>query len=327
MADYRSALDAVLKPADEWRWTALDLFAGCGGLALGFEAAGFKTIGFEMAHDGVETYNKNLSGECYEAFLTADFEFPNADLIIGGPPCQPFSVGGRQQGLKDSRDGFPAFISSVRRVQPSLFLFENVRGMMYRNRAYFDEILRDLRALGYAVEVKLLNAVHFGVPQNRERLIVVGHRTPFVFPEELKHRVTAGQGLGSLVREAPPDSKWLTPAMDEYIKRYEDKSKCVTPRDLHLDRPARTLTCRNLAGATSDMQRIKVADGRRRRLTTREAARLQSFPDWYQFAGNEASVYKQIGNAVAPLFALSLAQSIAAHLDGGLTATDEDRLF
>lgn len=323
---YAEMLDEVLRPATDWKWTALDLFAGCGGLALGFESMGFRTVGYEMNQDGVTTYQKNLDGDCTEAFLTPDFDFPAVDVVIGGPPCQPFSVGGLQQGLKDSRDGFPTFISAVRRLRPRLFLFENVRGMLYRNKKYLDEILMTLENLGYDIEVKLMNAVNFGVPQNRERLIVVGHQERFEFPEPLAHRVTAGEALGSLAHEYDDDSKWLTPSMDKYIKRYEDKSACVNPRDLHLDRPARTLTCRNLAGATGDMQRIRLSDGRRRRLTTREAARLQSFPDWFEFAGNETSVYNQIGNAVPPLFGAAIAAAVAASLEGRVSASQE-RLF
>jgi DNA (cytosine-5)-methyltransferase 1 len=110
--------------------------------------------------------------------------------------------------------------------------------------------------------------------------------------------------------------------MDRYIAAYEAKSKCVRPRDLHLDRPARTLTCRNLAGATSDMHRVLLPDGRRRRLLLREAARLQSFPDWFEFAGNETSALYQIGNAVAPLFALNLAQAVRGYLERDLQATE-----
>jgi DNA (cytosine-5)-methyltransferase 1 len=110
--------------------------------------------------------------------------------------------------------------------------------------------------------------------------------------------------------------------MDRYIAAYEKKSQCVRPRDLHLDRPARTLTCRNLAGATSDMQRLRLADGRRRRLGVREAARLQSFPDWFEFAGSERSAFYQIGNAVPPLLAYRLGKAVRAYLEG-LGTSDE----
>ena len=100
------------------------------------------------------------------------------------------------------------------------------------------------------------------------------------------------------------------PEQDRYIAVYEEKSHCVNPRDLHPDKPARTITCRNLAGATSDMQRVKLADGRRRRIEVREAARLQSFPDWFEFCGTETRQFYQIGNAVPPLLAYKLALAL-----------------
>ena len=105
-------------------------------------------------------------------------------------------------------------------------------------------------------------------------------------------------------------SKFLTPQQDAYIAAYEAKSGCLNPRDLYPDMPARTLTCRNLAGATSDMHRVKLPDGRRRRITQREAARLQSFPDWFEFCGNETRQFTQIGNAVPPLLAYKLALAL-----------------
>lgn len=292
----------------------LDLFAGCGGLALGFEAQGFETLGFEMDADCCSSYRHNLSGECINVKLDANYAFPKAQVVIGGPPCQPFSVGGHQNGIRDARDGFPSFISAVEQANPDIWMFENVRGLMYRNKDYLSAIIAELESLDYVVEFRLLNAVNYGVPQNRERVIVVGHRGEFHYPNILDARITAGQALEDLPSQATVDAKFLTASMDAYVAKYEKASHCVTPRDLHLDRPSRTVTCRNLAGATGDMHRIVLPDGKRRRLTVREGARLQSFPDWFEFQGSETSAFNQVGNAVPPLLAFAIASSFREYL-------------
>jgi DNA (cytosine-5)-methyltransferase 1 len=310
-------LNETLRPVETETATVLDLFAGAGGLSLGFEVAGYKTIGYEMDKAACETYNKNLSGVCHEVKLAAGFEYPKADIVIGGPPCQPFSVWGYQKGASDTRNGFPVFVEAIRRLQPSIFIFENVRGLLYANKNYFETALEKLKSLGYIIEYKLLNAVNYGVPQNRERLFAVGHRGKFRFPPPQKKRTTAGEAIGDLLYTTPPESKFLTPSMDAYVAAYERASCCVKPRDLYPEKPARTLTCRNLAGATSDMQRVRLPDGRRRRLLHREAARLQSFPDWFEFCGNETQRFNQIGNAVPPLLAYKIALAVREYMRSG----------
>ncbi len=305
-------------PAGTGKPVALDLFAGAGGLGLGFEAAGFETIGFEMDADACATYSTNLGRPCHQAEIGVGFDFGvTPDVIIGGPPCQPFSVIGYQRGPRDPRDGFPTFLDAVERYRPKLAMIENVRGLLYRNRSYLDAAVEELQRFGYRVDCRLLRATDFGVPQNRERVVIVAFERHFEWPgKTVEKPVSAGVALGDLALAAPDDAKYLTPAQDRYIGVYERKSKCVRPRDLHLDRPARTLTCRNLGASTSDMQRIRLADGRRRMLTAREGARLQSFPDWFRFVGKEYSVAKQIGNAVPPLMAHALATQIMKSLSG-----------
>jgi DNA (cytosine-5)-methyltransferase 1 len=321
---YIQRISALLRPALNKSWIALDLFAGCGGLALGFEAAGFETIGFEIDPDCCETYARNLSGSCQREFLTPETEFPQADIVIGGPPCQPFSVGGHQLGLNDSRDGFPAFIAAVEQIRPALFLFENVRGLLYRNRWYLSEVIAKLEPLGYVVECQLLNAVNYLVPQNRERLIVVGHKGGFQFPPSSPGKITAGEALGEMAFDSPEGAKYLTASMDDYVARYEAASQCINPRDLNLAKPARTLTCRNIAAPTGDMHRIRMADGRRRRLSVREAARLQSFPDWFEFQGGETSQFYQVGNAVPPMLSHALAQSVGRYLSADSPLSEDE---
>ena len=308
--NYTDYINKTLRPRSTEKEIVLDLFAGCGGLSLGFEAAGYKTIGFEMNAFAAETYRKNLGSECHAVKLDLDFDYPHAEIIIGGPPCQPFSVGGHQKGIEDARDGFPIFIDAVKKLKPKVFMFENVRGLLYSNKWYFELVLAELKKLGYLIDYRLLNAVNYGIPQNRERLFVFGHRTKFTFPKPCLKKVTVGEAIGDIMYKVPPESKFLTASMDAYVARYEKASDCVNPRDLYPEKPARTLTCRNLAGATGDMQRVKLTDGRRRRLLYREAARLQSFPDWFEFYGTETQQFNQIGNAVPPLLALHLANAL-----------------
>jgi DNA (cytosine-5)-methyltransferase 1 len=313
MTEYSYNIHDWLTPKIEEEAVVLDLFAGCGGLSLGFEAAGFRTIGYEMVDAAVDTYNKNLNGACYNQFLEVGFEYPESDkidIIIGGPPCQPFSRFGNQKGIEDARDGFPIFIDAVKRLKPKVFLFENVANILGRHKWYLELVVAELRKLGYVVEYRIVNAVDYGVPQNRERLICVGHRSIFRFPKKEQKKVTVEEAIGDLMTKYDENSKFLTPEQERYIAVYEEKSHCINPRDLHPHKPARTITCRNLAGATSDMQRVKLPDGRRRRIEVREAARLQSFPDWFEFCGTETRQFYQIGNAVPPLLAYKLALAL-----------------
>ncbi|EFO81988.1 C-5 cytosine-specific DNA methylase [Oscillochloris trichoides DG-6] len=315
IGDYVTHINTILKPQHTSNISVLDLFAGCGGLALGFEAQGLKTHGFEKDPDAAQTYCNNLGSPCEHVELSIDTVYPQADVVIGGPPCQPFSVGGYQRGLADSRDGFPIFIKAIENVRPKIWIFENVRGLMYQNKRYLEAIMHHLEDLGYIIDAKILNAVHYGVPQNRERLIVVGHKGGFSFPKPLSTKVTVGEALGEMVHSTPPESKFLTPSMDAYVAKYERASYCKVPRDLHLDKPSRTLTCRNIAAPTGDMMRVRLPDGRRRRILIREAARLQSFPDWFTFEGTETSQYYQIGNAVPPLLSYHIASSVKSYLE------------
>lgn len=277
----------------------------------------------------VETYNSNLAGNCSE--FTLELGDPpyekgeTADILMGGPPCQPFSQIGYQRGHRDLRDGFPIFLDAVNRLRPRLAIIENVRGLLFRNKDYLRATCKELERFGYVVDVRLIDTSIYGVPQKRQRVVVVASRTGWAWPEPvIDEPVTVGMALGELARQVTDESRFLTASMDHYIASYEAASKCITPRDLHLDQPSRTVTCRNLGAATSDMLRIRLKDGRRRMLHLREGARLMSFPDWFTFNGNPYEQAEQIGNAVAPLLSLALGREAMKALEAPLLKTPKN---
>jgi len=299
-------------------FTVSELFAGCGGLGLGFAAAGFRTVGYEMNSDACQTYRANLGGHCEEVILTTEAEIKNADVLVAGSPCQPFSTTGKKGGASDRRDGFPTLIAAVKRIRPTALVLENVPALQSEHSEYLDWLTHSLRRLGYLVQAELLNAADFGVPQNRRRLSVVAAKLTNNFPKPTHAKTphTVRDALGSMAVRKPAGAEFVTSKMWKYIQSYESKCRCKNPRDLNIDAPARTLTCRNIAGATGDMIRLKLPDGSRRRITVREAARLQSFPDWYRFCGSKTSQFTQVGNAVPPLLAKAVASSLMASLVG-----------
>lgn len=294
---------------------SLDLFCGAGGLGLGMSAAGLTGGAIDKDADSLLTHADNVAGPSPAMTAlssTTDWSpWRGTQIIMGGPPCQPFSGHGKQAGSGDSRNGFPAFLAAVEALRPSVAVAENVRGVLYRNREYFESVANDLKRLGYSVDVRLLKAEHYGVPQRRERVFLAAWRTgcwewpvPFV-----NSPVASGVALGEGINRVRDDTKFLTPAMDVYVARYEKASSCRVPRDLDPARPSRTVTTRNLGSATSDMLRIRLPDGRRRMLTLEEGALLQGFPENFKFKGGAASVARQIGNAVPPLMGLAVAHS------------------
>lgn len=304
----------MLRPTRNPKYTVLDIYAGAGGLSLGLEAAGFDVTGIERNADCCSTYNANLRGRCKNATITPEYDFPMADVVAGGPPCQPFSVHGKQLGTEDRRNGIPSFVAAVKKIKPRICIFENVRGILYRNREYFESFMEALGGEGYETDVVIVNCADYGVPQTRERVIVVGHHGGYGRPAGSTKWITAGEALNGIPAGDLEEPIYLTPSMDKYIAVYEKASKC-RPRDLDMARPARTLTCRNLAGHSSDMHRIRIRDGRRRMLYVREAARLQGFPDWFTFSGSRGSALTQIGNAVPPLLALAIGRQVMACLE------------
>ena len=303
----------------------LDLYCGAGGLSLGFWACGFEVLGIDKNPESVRTYSSNL-GQAECVTLHEGSVFPDADIVIAGPPCQPWSRAGNRLGERDERDGLPLVLCALREIRPSAFVIENVPDLARQSRRrYLDELEDELLRLGYAVTEHVLNAADYGVPQNRQRVFVTGllDGSHLAVPKPWNRPITVKEAIPSTCRRAVAEARQLSDSMIAYIERYEKASKCRTPRDLHLHKPARTLTVRNLSGATGDMMRLHLPDGRRRMLTVKEAARLQSFPDWYRIHGSNRSRFEQIGNAVPPLLARAVASSLRLHIECSVAPANE----
>lgn len=329
------------------RYHSLELFAGAGGLALGLEQAGFSHVGLvEIDKNSVETLKKNRPNwnvihEDIIKFIDNGLEnyldINNIDLVSGGFPCQPFSYAGNKLGLKDTRGNlFYFFAKVIKKVQPKIFLAENVRGLLNHDKGKtFKLMLKEFELLGYKLYWQILNAVDYGVPQKRQRLILIGIKNnlwikDFIFPKRNDNIITLKEGLKdvpeslgarysekkkqilSLVR---PGGCWKDlPA--EIAKMYMGKSyflgggKTGIARRLSWDEPSLTLTC-----SPVQMQTERCHPEETRPFTIREYARIQSFPDDWEFVGSISSSYKQIGNAVPVNLAKKVGVEIIKYLD------------
>jgi DNA (cytosine-5)-methyltransferase 1 len=304
------------------QFTAIELFAGAGGLALGLENAGLKTKTLiEWDRDACITLRVNRPDwDVRQADVSsADFTGMQADVVLGGFPCQAFSYAGQKRGFEDTRGTlFFDFARCVDAVKPRIFVGENVRGLLrHDNGRTLGTMVEVMTELGYRVEYRVLKAQYFDVAQKRERLVIVGIRNdlkiPHVFPKENDYLITvrdalhnvpasAGQqypaGKKAVLAQVPEGGYWR--ALPESLQRsymgasyFMGGGKTGMARRLAWDEPSLTLTC---SPAQKQTERCHPAETRP--LTVREYARIQSFPDSWQFAGSTASQYKQIGNAV-----------------------------
>jgi DNA (cytosine-5)-methyltransferase 1 len=322
-------------------FSCIDLFSGAGGLSLGLKMAGFTVkAALEFDTNAIETHRVNLPDVRHmcEDVQGVDFsEFEGIDLVAGGPPCQPFSVSGKQLGSLDLRDMVPQFVRAVREARPTAFLMENVHGLASAKfRSYLDARVEELESLGYDVHWKVLNSAHYGVPQNRFRLFIVGvpKGVPFAFPSQ-----THGTGAKkpySTVREALKDAPAddVNMAKVVYAKNpilrkspYAGMLLNGKGRPLNLDAPGHTIPATaggnrthivDFDGVLLDYHSHLMSGGAARigevsgcrRLTVRESARIQTFPDWFQFTGQRSRKYCQVGNAVPPMFAKAVGSAI-----------------
>ena len=296
----------------------VSLFSGAGGLDLGFKMAGHEIIwANDLYEDAVETYKHNLGNHivCEDISKVDAEDIPECDIIIGGFPCQGFSVANMKRHKADERNAlYKQLIRVIGAKKPKFFLAENVKGLTNLAKgSVFKMILNDFSELGYKVSHKILNAADYGVPQTRQRVIIIGVRNDinfeYHFPEPTNSKngedglprwVSVGEAMANI---ADPDLPNTLPN-HEYSKYKLQFNGYLGHRKLDPEKPAPTVTARgdNKGGVV-----ILPHPNGQRRMSCRELAAVQSFPLDYEFSGNRSSVYRQIGNAVPPLLGYAVA--------------------
>lgn len=343
------------------KYNILDLFCGAGGLSLGFERAGFNVVkAIDIDQHAVNTYNYNRKEKVAEvkSILDIDKEYINnlgpIDGIIGGPPCQGFSIANGQRIIDDDRNKlYREYFRILEEVRPKFFIIENVTGLLTLAKgAVKDDILSRAKKLGYNVEYKTVNASLYGVPQVRMRVIFVGihescTKNPFVFPEGNSEPISIEDAIGDLpsLDNGEDNKTYVHPPKTEYQKMIRDgmtelhnhilsihkeetkktialipegKRVCDLPEELRggrkyealmrkMDRKKPALTIDTGHRTYFHYQELRIP-------STREVARLQSFPDSYVFIGPRNDQQKQVGNAVPPILARIIAEAIIKHI-------------
>jgi DNA (cytosine-5)-methyltransferase 1 len=289
----------------------VDLFAGIGGLSYGFEYYNCNVISYEMNKICTAVTKKRHETIC--TTIDENTKIDNCDILIGGPPCQPFSKAGSQKGNKDIRDQIPIYIHHLRKLRPKAFLMENVENLASRHGEYFDWILSKMKKIGYKIFTRVLDCSYYDVPQKRKRLFIVGFLddVDFTWPRERGITVVSDymdKENCKFYPELKIDDEW-----EKRIEKYEKSSKS-RPRDIYFDEPCRTLTCKNLCAKTNDVIRLKLPEGRRM-LTVREACIIQTIPYNWMKNLEYKDAMKCIGNSVPPLMSRKLAKCILRCLD------------
>lgn len=325
---------------------AIDLYAGAGGLSLGLTKVGFALIdAVEQDAEACATFTSMHRGFSAESRPIEEVSFRQhrgeIALLAGGPPCQPFSNGGKRLGHSDPRDGFPDFLRVISEVQPEAVLIENVPGLISgKRRPYFATLLRALRGRRYSVSWAVLNAAEYGVPQKRTRLFIVASRKgKFEFPlpthgcRARRPYVTSGQVLDPAKVNGPPNNSIVTYARRPDIRPspYDGHLFNGGGRAIDLNAPAPTILASaggnktpfvDTAGIVPAYHQHLLAGGApragrvegTRRITVNEAAALQTFPKRARFTGPRTTQYTLIGNAVPPRMARVIGKQLAKHL-------------
>ena len=340
----------------------VDLFAGAGGLSLGLHLAdcGFTPV-FAVEHDhaAAATFERNFGCDVFDGDIEYGPEYPEADVIIGGPPCQGFSPLGRDrddESRADMNGLWKHYLDAVRTIRPKAFVIENVPE--FQRSAQFEELLElletDTELSSYTVAYGVLNAANYGVPQSRRRGILVAirdPRSPLPWPPPPTHGPASESGhpyvtVKDAIGDLPSRTRGTDPIINDdgqhlhfgrrplatSMERYQAIPPGGNRFDLMRNRPDITPACwlNKPTGTTDVMGRLwwdrpsatirteffKPEKGRylhptaNRVISHREAARLQSFPDWYIFEGTKIQIARQIGNAVPPLLGKAIADYV-----------------
>jgi DNA (cytosine-5)-methyltransferase 1 len=333
--------------------TVVSLFSGAGGLDWGFCQAGFHIVwANEFDQNAAETYRANIGDHLAEADINAisSEAIPACDVVIGGPPCQGFSVAGKMSPNDPRSKLVWQFVRVVREKKPTAFVMENVKalGTLDKWVGVREPVVAQLESLGYDVAHRVLDASNFGVPQQRERVFFIGTRrreAVTLYPEPLTKSVSVRDALRSLPPYGQPGNNSICRAVIVPAKRpvmrpspYAGMLFNGLGRPIRLDRPAPTLPASMGGNKTPivDQQALDTGEpnwvedyhahlrsggqpyasvpSRMRRLTVEECAVIQSFPGAYRFAGKQSSRFAQIGNAVPPLLAFHVARRVMACL-------------
>jgi len=327
-----SILQEVVRASKRSKLESVEICAGAGGQALGLEQAGFRHRGLvEIDSNACQTLTVNrphwnvVNADLWKAVAGElrnfrPLAFRGIDLIAGGVPCPPFSVAGKQLGSEDERDLFPAALELVDQCRPRAVMLENVRGFL--DAVFYDyrtKLQAQLSKLGYQSGWKLLNASDFGVPQLRPRVVIVavksGIANKFAWPEGGIQPKTVGDALVDLMaangwRGA---QKWRKLA-DEIAPTLVGGSRKHGGPDLGPTRAKKAwaelgVNGHGLANEAPERDFVGLP-----KLTVRMAARLQGFPDNWEFAGGKTSAYRQVGNAFPPPVAHAVGERIRACL-------------
>ncbi len=327
------------------KYKYIDLFAGAGGMSLGFDKAEFENIlAVEYDKCFAETYSfnfpkhnlkvadiKNISNEEIKKLIGNN----KIDVIIGGPPCQGFSIAGKigRNFIDDERNQlFKEFVRFVEVIKPRIFVMENVAALKTHNKGKtIEEIVKEFERVGYTVKYDVLNAVNYGVPQQRRRIFVIGtldKENKFNFPEKTTKQITIAEALKGLPKlesgetsdipnhNAMNHSKQMLEKMS-YVKdggNRNDIPEDIRPKSGDIRKYIRYNSNEPSICITGDMRKV-FHFNQNRALTGRELARIQTFPDDFIFKGNAGKVQQQIGNAVPPKLAFQIANSVKEVLD------------